>query len=79
MTPIMTELEKRRDALGMSQREFAAHLDVSDAQYSDTRRGVERFGQKLARGVARRFPDLARVAALAVISEEFTDRQGSLT
>ena len=67
---IIEKLEDRRISLGMSNRQFATHLGVSDAQWSDTRNGKERFGQKLARGVALRFKDLAQEAAMAVVSEE---------
>jgi transposase len=73
MSNIISKLEAKRTDLGMSYRAFAAALGVSVVHYLDTIKGRERFGQALARGVARRFPELASEAALAIVDAELQE------
>lgn len=70
---ITEKLDAKRIELGMSHRAFADYLDISVAQWFDTKVGKERMGQKLARGVAKRFPELANEAALAIVDIELRE------
>ena len=67
---ILDKLEAKRHEMQMSNRAFAQYLGISHVQWLATKAGTERFGQKLARGVAAKFPDLATEAALAVVAPE---------